>query len=199
MLTFSPGSEILFVRGDSPRAIERKAQNMTDLIKALSVALDRLSSIEETMNRLDRHSEMISRFNDRLDRFEARLTKAETKSGNVDVCIDEICALERKVHKLGVETHDQITVNHEYGIRIQTLEGKLVDMDTMDTDHADLIERLDERVDRIKDRVLILEENGNGSEDLDDRVGEILDRKLDHVLEDMLDSALSGREITVTL
>jgi len=172
---------------------------MTDLIKALSVALDRLSSIEETMNRLDRHSEMISRFNDRLDRFEARLTKAETKSGNVDVCIDEICALERKVHKLGVETHDQITVNHEYGIRIQTLEGKLVDMDTMDTDHADLIERLDERVDRIKDRVLILEENGNGSEDLDDRVGEILDRKLDHVLEDMLDSALSGREITVTL
>jgi len=162
---------------------------MTDLIKALSVALDRLSSIEETMNRLDRHSEMISRFNDRLDRFEARLTKAETKGGNVDVCIDEICALERKVHKLGVETHDQITVNHDFEIRLKTLEERTLD---------------DPEFERLLERVVTLENDVRAfeSEDgfaLNDRVSEILDRKLDCVLEDAIDNVLSGREITVTL
>jgi hypothetical protein len=161
---------------------------MTDLIKALSVALDRLSSIEETMNRLDRHSEMISRFNDRLDRFEARLTKAETKGGNVDVCIDEICALERKVHKLGVEAHDQITVNHDFEIRIQTLEARSLD----DKDFESLLER-----------VSVLE-NDSGrwletGDDLDSQIETVVERVLDRVLEDTLDSALSGREITVTL
>ena len=92
----------------------------------------------------------------------------------------------------------QERINH-VAISLERLEGKLVDMDTMDTDHADLIERLDERVDRIKDRVRILEENGNGGEDLEDRVGEILDRKLDHCLEDAVTEALSGREITICL
>jgi predicted transcriptional regulator len=161
---------------------------MTDLIKALSVALDRLSSIEETMNRLDRHSEMISRFNDRLDRFEARLTKAETKGGNVDVCIDEICALERKVHKLGVETHDQITVNHDFEIRLKTLEERTLD---------------DPEFERLLERVVTLE-NDSGrwletGDDLDSQIETVVERVLDRVLEDTLDSALSGREITVTL
>lgn len=160
---------------------------MTDLIKALSVALDRLSSIEETMNRLDRHSEMISRFNDRLDRFEARLAKAETKGENIDVCIDEICALERKVHKLGVETHDQISVNHDYGIRIQTLEERTLD---------------DPEFERVLERVTVLEgdvrclETGD---DLDTQIEAVVERVLDRVLEDTLDSALSGREITICL
>jgi len=161
---------------------------MTDLIKALSVALDRLSSIEETMNRLDRHSEMISRFNDRLDLFEARLTKAETKGGNVDVCIDEICALERKVYKLGVETHDQINVNHHFEIRLQTLEERTLD---------------DPEFERLLERVVTLE-NDSGrwletGDDLDSQIVAVVERVLDRVLEDTLDSALSGREITVTL
>ncbi len=87
--------------------------------------------------------------------------------------------------------------------RIDELEGKLVDMDTMDTDHADLIERLDERVDRIKDRVVTLE-NDSGrwletGDDLDSQIETVVERVLDRVLEDTLDSALSGREITVTL
>jgi len=170
-----------------PAPIERKAQNMTDLIKALSVALDRLSSIEETMNRLDRHSEMISRFNDRLDRLEARLTKAETKGGNVDVCIDEICALERKVYKLGVETHDQISVNHHFEIRLQTLEERTLD---------------DPEFDRVLERVTTLENDVRALEtgdDLDTQIEAVVERVLDRVLEDTLDSALSGREITVTL
>jgi predicted transcriptional regulator len=160
---------------------------MTDLIKALSVALDRLSSLEETMNRLDRHSEMISRFNDRLDRFEARLTKAETKGGNVDVCIDEICALERKVHKLGVETHDQITVNHDFEIRLKTLEERTLDDPEF--------ERLLERVNVLESDVRCLETG----DDLDTQIETVVERVLDRVLEDTLDSALSGREITVTL
>lgn len=62
-----------------------------------------------------------------------------------------------------------------------------------------LLHELGSGVARTDDRVRILEENGNGSEDLEDRVGEILDRKLDHVLEDAVTEALSGREITICL
>ena len=86
--------------------------------------------------------------------------------------------------------------------RLATLEAIVARIDRLETlqhELGDGIALTDRMVNRIEDRVRILEENGNGSEDLDDRVGEILDRKLDRVLEDALDNALSGREITVTL
>lgn len=118
MLTMFTIGRILFVRAtDSLATIERKVQNMTDLIQALSTALDRLAKVESMLARLDR--------------------------------------LEILLNELGTS------------------------------------------VARTDDRVSMLE-SGDG-EDLDDRVGAILDRKLDHVLEDALDNALSGREITVTL
>jgi len=60
-----------------------------------------------------------------------------------------------------------------------------------------LLNELGTSVARTDDRVSMLE--SDDGEDLDDRVGAILDRKLDHVLEDAIDNALSGREITVTL
>lgn len=118
MLTFSPGFEILFVRGDSPRAIERKAQNMTDLMRALCTAVDRLEAVEDILERLSR--------------------------------------LETLLHELGTS------------------------------------------VARTDDRVGMLE-SGDSSEDLDDRVGAILDRKLDLLIEDAVTEALSGREITICL
>ena len=66
-------------------------------------------------------------------------------------------------------------------------------LDRLDT----LLHELGTSVARTDDRVSMLESEDGFA--LNDRVGEILDRKLDNVLEDMLDSALSGREITVTL
>ena len=66
-------------------------------------------------------------------------------------------------------------------------------LDRLDT----LLHELGTSVARTDDRVSMLE--SDDGEDLDDRVGAILDRKLDRVLEDALDSALSGREITITL
>lgn len=103
---------------------------MTDLIQALSTALDRLAKVESILerlgnieHRLDLHSEILAGFENRLDR-------------------------------------DQVSIN--------TLENDMRGLEM-------------------------------GGDDLDDRVGAILDRKLDHVLEDAIDNALSGREITVTL
>ena len=61
-----------------------------------------------------------------------------------------------------------------------------------------LLHELGTSVARTDDRVSILE-SGVSDDDLEDRIGAMLDRKLDRVLEDALDSALSGREITVTL
>ena len=82
---------------------------------------------------------------------------------------------------------------------LETIVARIDRLETLQHELGDGIALTDRMVNRIEDRVRILEENGNGSEDLDDRVGEILDRKLDRVLEDALDNALSGREITVTL
>lgn len=111
---------------------------MTDLIQALSTALDRLAKVESILERLERiehrldlHSEILAGFENRLD-------------------------------------------------RLQILQNEL-----------------GTSVARTDDRVSMLE--SDDGEDLDDRVGAILDRKLDRVLEDALDNALSGREITVTL
>ena len=92
------------------------------------------------------------------------LATALERLATLEAIVARIDKLEDRVQRLGVEAHEQITINHLAEIRLKTLE-----------------------------------ENSGESEDLDDRVGAILDRKLDHVLEDAIDSALSGREITVTL
>jgi ribosome assembly protein YihI (activator of Der GTPase) len=67
-------------------------------------------------------------------------------------------------------------------------------LDRLDT----LLHELGTSVARTDDRVGMLE-SGVSDDDLEDRIGAMLDRKLDRVLEDALDNALSGREITVTL
>ena len=78
--------------------------------------------------------------------------------------------------------------------RLAKVESILARLDRLEI----LLHELGTSVARTDDRVGMLE-SGDSSEDLDDRVGAILDRKLDHVLEDAIDNALSGREITVTL
>ena len=111
---------------------------MTDLIQALSTALDRLAKVESILERLE----------------------------NVE-------------YRLNLQSG--ILAGFEEGLdRVQILQNEL-----------------GTSVARTDDRVSMLE--SDGGEDLDDRVGAILDRKLDRVLEEALDSALSGREITVTL
>jgi hypothetical protein len=125
---------------------------MTDLIKALSTALDRLAHVEAILerlgnieHRLDLHSGILAGWENRLDR-------------------------------------DQVSIN-----KLETLQSEL----------GDSLAMTDRNVNRIDGRVTALEDGAN--EDLEDRIGEILDRKLDHVLEDAVSEALSGREITVTL
>jgi hypothetical protein len=88
---------------------------------------------------------------------------------------------------LGVETHDQITVNHDFEIRLKTLEERTLDDPEF--------ERLLERVNVLESDVRCLETG----DDLDTQIEAVVERVLDRVLEDTLDSALSGREITVTL
>jgi hypothetical protein len=77
--------------------------------------------------------------------------------------------------------------------RLEAVEDILERLARLET----LLTELGTSVARTDDRVGMLE--SASGDDLDDRVGEILDRKLDRVLEDALDEALSGREITVTL
>ena len=119
---------------------------MTDLIQALSTALARLATLEEMASR--------------LERLERTIALVEI-NGSHEARLDK---LEDRVQRLGLEAHEQITINHLAEIRLKTLE-----------------------------------ENSGESEDLEDRIGEILDRKLDHVLEDAVTEALSGREITICL
>ena len=85
--------------------------------------------------------------------------------------------------------------------RLATLEAIVARIDRLETlqhELGDSLAMTDRSVNRIDGRVTALED-GDSSEDLDDRVGAILDRKLDHVLESALEDALSGRELTVTL
>ena len=92
------------------------------------------------------------------------LATALERLATLEAIVARIDKLEDRVQRLGVEAHEQITINHLAEIRLKTLE-----------------------------------ENSGESEDLEDRIGEILDRKLDHVLEDAVTEALSGREITICL
>ena len=78
-------------------------------------------------------------------------------------------------------------------------EARLDKLETLQFELGTSLGLTDRNVERLENKVNVLHENGDGGEDLEDRIGEILDRKLDRVLEDALDSALSGREITVTL
>lgn len=83
--------------------------------------------------------------------------------------------------------------------RLATLEEMVSRIDQLESNvfvMESTVASIDRRVDTLENDMRGFE---NGGEDLDDRVGAILDRKLDHVLEDAIDSALSGREITVTL
>ena len=111
---------------------------MTDLIQALSTALDRLAKVEAILERLENAEYRLNLQSGILAGFEERLD------------------------------------------RVQILQNEL----------GTSVARTDDRVSML--------ESGDG-EDLDDRVGAILDRKLDRVLEEALDNALSGREITITL
>ena len=120
---------------------------MTDLIQALSTALDRLAKVESILERLE----------------------------NVE-------------YRLNLQSG--ILAGFEEGLdRVQILQNEL----------GTSLALTDRNVNRLEDKVRVLQENGDGGEDLEDRIGEILDRKLDHVLEDAVTEALSGREITICL
>jgi hypothetical protein len=86
--------------------------------------------------------------------------------------------------------------------RLATLEemaSRLERLETLQFELGTSLGLTDRNVERLEDKVRVLQENGDGGEDLEDRIGEILDRKLDHVLEDAVTEALSGREITICL
>ena len=85
--------------------------------------------------------------------------------------------------------------------RIDHLEGRVLDIVTQSDDHEDRISRAEARslddkdFESLLERVSVLETG----DDLDTQIEAIVERVLERVLEDTLDSALSGREITVTL
>lgn len=78
--------------------------------------------------------------------------------------------------------------------RLATLETIVSRIDRLET----LLQELGTSVARTDDRVGMLE-SGDSEEDLEDRIGAVLDRQLDRLVESALEDALSGREITVTL
>jgi hypothetical protein len=75
--------------------------------------------------------------------------------------------------------------------RLATLEAIVARIDRLEI----LLTELGTSVARTDDRVGMLETG----DDLDSQIELVVERVLDRVLEDSLDSALSGREITVTL
>jgi len=86
--------------------------------------------------------------------------------------------------------------------RLAQLDGIFAAVDRLQerVNHLTLsLELVQERLGAVDRTFALIEINGNGGEDLEDRIGEILDRKLDHVLEDAVTEALSGREITICL
>jgi hypothetical protein len=95
------------------------------------------------------------------------LATALERLATLEAIVARIDKLEDRVQRLGVEAHEQITINHLGEIRLQTLESDVRALETGD--------------------------------DLDTQIEAVVERVLDRVLEDTLDSALSGREITVTL
>jgi predicted transcriptional regulator len=115
------------------------------------------------------------------------LSTALARLATLEEIVSRIDELEERVQRIGVATHDQISENHAFEIRIQTLEERTLD---------------DPEFERMLERVTVLEgdvrclETGD---DLDTQIEAVVERVLDRVLEDTLDSALSGREITVTL
>jgi len=116
------------------------------------------------------------------------LATALERLATLEAIVARIDKLEDRVQRLGVEAHEQINVNHHFEIRLQTLEERTLD---------------DPEFDRLLERVVTLE-NDSGrwletGDDLDSQIETVVERVLERVLEDTLDSALSGREITVTL
>jgi predicted transcriptional regulator len=115
------------------------------------------------------------------------LSTALARLATLEEIVARIDELEERVQRIGVATHDQISENHAFEIRIQILEERTLD---------------DPEFERVLERVTVLEgdvrclETGD---DLDTQIEAVVERVLDRVLEDTLDSALSGREITVTL
>jgi vacuolar-type H+-ATPase subunit C/Vma6 len=82
--------------------------------------------------------------------------------------------------------------------RLATLETIVARIDALEARTLD-----DPEFERLLERVVTLE-NDSGrwletGDDLDSQIETVVERVLDRVLEDTLDSALSGREITVTL
>ena len=115
------------------------------------------------------------------------LATALERLATLEAIVARIDKLEDRVQRIGIETHDQISVNHDFEIRLKTLEDRTLD---------------DPEFERVLERVTVLESDVRALEtgdDLDSQIETVVERVLDRVLEDTLDSALSGREITVTL
>ena len=127
------------------------------------------------------------------------LATALERLATLEAIVARIDKLEDRVQRLGVEAHEQITINHLGEIRAESHGARIDKLETLQYELGSSLGITDRSLNRIEDRVRILEENGDGGEDLEDRIGEILDRKLDHVLEDAVTEALSGREITICL
>ena len=127
------------------------------------------------------------------------LATALERLATLEAIVARIDKLEDRVQRLGVEAHEQITINHLGEIRAESHGARIDKLETLQYELGSSLGITDRNVNRLEDKMTRFEENENGSEDLEDRIGEILDRKLDHVLEDAVTEALSGREITICL